>query len=172
MKKKIIFISVLLGFALFSMSIAEEKKIKEKYIIDEFQSLLKQHVSFLEKRFENSVLLDTFEKSFFIQMAFIENTQTKNFFNNVAQSFQNYEKNGQAAGYTRISYSSYLFINGDTKSVHYNYQSDGKLVSLEKYTNNNGKLIKAVYNFNIAEKRLDVREFKDNKKLNENEYKI
>lgn len=138
--------------------------------------LMIQHQNYLDRLFKEMNVsfareINSFDRTFFTEVGFLNDVQAVNFFNNVESSL---EKGiiPRSNGVMSISYSKYVNINGAVTGVNYSYNSDGKVVTLVKSTDTNGSLDKAVYRYDIKGRKLDVKEFKGRNLVDENIQKL
>jgi major membrane immunogen (membrane-anchored lipoprotein) len=103
-----------------------------------------------------------------MNVSFLQDGQIQSFLRNVEHDI---ERSG-STGYTMMSYTSYIITNGQTHSVQYQYQSNGKDITLVKQTNNNGKLLRSVYFYDLDSGSLKADDFMENQKIHEKVYKI
>ncbi len=133
-------------------------KINISTVEGQIAYLMKAHQRFLNQQFQSMERdLDPFDRDFFVNISFMKDRTTNNFFKTIKA---NVEKGNVPSGLMQISYTSYTSINGKYTGVHYEYKSDGKNVILIKATNNNGNILKAIYNYNTKGKLLDVKEYR------------
>lgn len=169
----ILFILFIFSISLFS----QNKYIKfdgKDYNIETIEGqislLLAKHEKFL-REIVSSFRITDFEKSFFTNLDFINDINTKNFFNNLQKKFINRDasRNGSVM---MISYTSYSNINGKISSINYEYKASGDKIHLIKQTFNDGKLLKAVYEYDVSGKLLNAHEYRDNKLINKKSHNV
>ncbi len=136
-------------------------KININTVEGQIAYLMKAHQRFLNQQFQSMEKdLDAFDRDFFVNINFMKDRSTNNFFKTIKA---NVEKGNVPSGLIQISYTQYTSINGKYTGVHYEYKSDGKNVILVRATNNNGSVLKAIYNYNTKGKLLDVKEYRGDK---------
>ncbi|GMT48482.1 MAG: hypothetical protein IEMM0008_0021 [bacterium] len=133
------------------------------YLMKAHQRFLNQHFGSMEKE------LDAFDRDFFVNIHFMKDGATNSFFKTIKA---NVEKGNIPSSMMQISYTRFTSINGKYTGTHYEYKSDGKNVVLIKATNNNGNILKAIYNYNTKGKLLNVKEFKGNEMISKKVHSI
>lgn len=159
MKQLIVsFIFILsISFTFFNCSQAKEIQTVDQ----QMSQLLLEHQKYLNRQFKSmSQPISSFERNFFINMSFMKDNMTQNFFHQIKSNIENGRIPG---GLMQVSYTKYVSINGKFTGVHYAYKSDGKNITLTKSTNQNGKMLKSIYNYNQKGKLLKVQHFDNNK---------
>ncbi len=149
---------------------AAYNKINISTVEGQIIHLMKAHQRFLNHRFQSMEKdLDAFDRDFFVNINFMKDRSTNNFFKTIKA---NVEKGNVPNGLMQISYTQYTSINGKYTGVHYEYKSDGKNVILIKAANNNGNVLKAIYNYNTKGKLLDVKEYRGDKVISKKVHTI
>jgi hypothetical protein len=165
MKNKIcLFINLVLVFFLTSSIFPKENK---ETISAQIDFLIQEHFKSLEE-FNHSGL-DPFEKIFFRDSSILNLDETKNFFHSIKADL---DSGKHRPGISMISFQSYSNINGKVTGVSYEYKSDGKKIILTKGTLHNGKLLKANYEYDVEQKKLDTYEVKNSKILQKKSYSL
>jgi len=161
----------------FQIHAVEKNKNKSK-VRAQFEQLIMEHQKFVQAAYqvENSGKVNAsynpaayaFEKDFFLYTSFLHDANIQNFLHNVEADIS---RNGQA-GYTMMSYTSMSLVNGQSRSIQYTYQSNGKDITLVKQTNNNGSMLKSVYYFDINSQSLKADDYRENNIIHQKVYKI
>lgn len=161
----------------FQTSAFERKKVPSK-ISAQFEQLIMEHQKFVQAAYTtgNSGKVNAsynpaaykFEKDFFLYTSFLHDANIQSFFRNVEADIS---RNGQA-GYTMMSYTNFVMVNGQSHTVQYTYQSNGKDITLVKQTNNNGNLLKSVYFYDINTQSLKADDYRENNIIHQKVYKI
>jgi major membrane immunogen (membrane-anchored lipoprotein) len=165
--------AVLAGFAGFQAH-AIGNNAKNTQVRIQLARLMQEHQTFLQTAYGNTGVVKKnasyghFEQNFFMNVSFLQDGQIQSFLRNVEHDI---ERSG-STGYTMMSYTSYIITNGQTHSVQYQYQSNGKDITLVKQTNNNGKLLRSVYFYDLDSGSLKADDFMENQKIHEKVYKI
>lgn len=142
---------------------------KKRYgtINDQINCLLEIHQKSLNSIFrEANNSLDSFDKLFFTDFSFMNHNTARQFFDNIQVNLQNGSLPVHK-GMTMVSFSEYSNINGKVTGVNYRFTSNGQNIQLLKGTYKDGKLIKAVYNYDLQGKLLKTKEIKGDKIINE-----
>jgi major membrane immunogen (membrane-anchored lipoprotein) len=164
---------VLAGFTSFQVH-ATGKNVKNTQVRAQLARLMQEHQAFLQTAYGNSSVVRRnaayghFEQNFFMNVSFLQDGQIQSFLRNVEHDI---ERSGRP-GYTMMSYTSHIMTNGQTHTVQYQYQSNGKDITLIKQTNNNGKLLRSVYFYDLDNGSLKADDFMENQKIHEKVYKI
>lgn len=171
--KRLIIIFVLTVFSLNLSSITKAQRQVETNLntIDgQIFYLLQAHQQYLNSRFKQLEReLNAFEKDFYTHIGFLNDANAKSFFKTIQSNIQ---QNPNFKGYMQIAYTSFTSINGKVTGVHYQYLNDGQNVTVIKATNENGKTLKAIYNYDTRGKLLNVKEFKNDTLIDETKHKI
>ena len=155
--------TLFLSLLLTNVSFSQKRKVNLNTIEGQIQYLLLLHQKDMKSfRYSN------FERAFFNDFQFMSQFQGQSFFRQVATSLKNSNRRGRIF----MSYTSSRFVHGKAYSVSYTFQSNGSNAVLVKQTNNNGKLLKAIYNYDVNIKNLQINEIKNKKFLFQKEYKI
>ena len=173
---RILLISSLLMLSVLSLSQCHhggedgEKSRKNKTVESKLLSIMMDHQKLLDTQLLSlkQDVLDS-DRAFLIDTSFTRERMTRNFFQTIKASV---EEGRIPGGLMRMSYTSMTSINGQFKAVHYSYNVDGKNVTLVRSTNNNGNVLKAVYQYNRSGKLLDIREYKGDQLLHKKEHEI
>ncbi len=125
-------------------------------VMSDMSSLLQRHEKFVlqtdnHSAFHGKIL----PEQFFADIRLIADQQAQNFFKNMVIS-----TTGAGVQVTKayMSYTRSQYINGKMQSISYEYSSSGNKVKMVKSTNNDGRFIRAVYNYNIHDRGLRVEE--------------
>ena len=166
--------SVVFGLFMVVKTHAVQKHSRNAQISVQFQRLLQEHQHFIQTVYSvqntpnANVTLAKFEQDFFLNTAFLQDANIQNFFRSVEADMDQTGK----AGYTMMSYTNFIMIGGQTRSIQYTYQSNGNDITLVKQTNDNGNLLKSVYFYDINTKSLKADDYKANEVVHEKVYKI
>ena len=131
----------------------------------QFIKLLQKHSTEWQKQ---EALFTDFEKSFFSNVGFMQLGETHGFFTNLQEQISN----GNFQGNFVISYTNATFVDGKMQSVSYTCSGNGKNAQVVKMTNNNGQILKAVYDYDMSQKQMKVQEYKNKQIFNKKEYSI
>ncbi len=145
------------------------KTNRYKTLEKQISYLLNEHSNYVKAQFKTISTLDEFDRAFFEQTQFIQNNSARNFFRSVQSSLRN---NNLSGGVMSISYTSLTVVNGKYAGIQYSFHSDGKNVTISKSANNNGKVIKALYQYDTKGRLLDVKEYKGDKLFSKKTHKI
>ena len=159
-------------------SYAVSKNQVKSNVSIQFQRLLQEHQKFVQTAYSAGESQKTkavytpaaysFEKNFFLYTGFLQDSHIQNFFHNVEADISRSGK----PGYTMMSYTSISLVNGQSRSIQYTYQSNGKDITLVKQTNDNGNLLKSVYYYDIESQSLKAGDYRENNIIHEKVYKI
>ena len=158
------FLPVVLCLFWVGSGLLGEENERQNTLWGKFQSLIYQHDRFLQSE---ETLFSQFEKVFFSDFGFVDSDTTKKFFANL-----NRTKNGNVYARVKITHFQMTSINGKRYTVHYTYQSDGAHAKMTKHINNNGKVLKASYTYNLKKQLLETKEYHNKKLLGQKLYKI
>lgn len=153
MKKQSIFMVLLLASVLLPTSLLGRQK---NY--DVFQVLMARHYVQMQKIMQQKNL-----SPFFMDVSFKNEAQVKNILHQVAAS---------RAGFMKMQYISYSNINGDAKMVNVSLIRNGNMVRVLRSTNDNGVLLKAVYDYNAQTGELKTGGFANKKQVLSAKYSI
>lgn len=137
----------------------------------QLKNLMAVHEKFVSDVFKKESDVDNFDKLFFSDFAFLNSEKMNDFFQTVEKDIEK-GKVPEKGVPMEVTYSSYSKIDGKEQSVNYNYLYDGKTISLTKQTDNNGKALKAVYDYDIKDKLLKTQETEGDKVLSTKTHKI
>jgi type II secretory pathway pseudopilin PulG len=157
---------------------AVEKNKRKSQLGAQLEQLLMEHQKFVMAAYKSestgkinasyTPAALSFEKDFFLYTNFLHDANIQNFLHNVEADIN---RNGKT-GYTMMSYTSISLVNGQSRSIQYAYQSNGKDITLVKQTDNNGNLLKSVYYYDINTQSLKANDYRQNNIIHEKIYKI
>ena len=104
--------------------------------------------------------------AFFCDVSFIGEKQVENFLRNVSTS----AAPGQV--YSQVSFTRFVSVGGDMRGVSYSLVNNGGNVTFVKSANINGQMLKAVYEFDAASRKLQTGTFDGKKAIKSSEYSI
>ncbi|MDH5680201.1 MAG: hypothetical protein OEZ36_01325 [Spirochaetota bacterium] len=133
-------------------------------------NILKKHQTLLKiKLDELDSEIEDMDRAFLIDTSFTGERMTKSFFHTIKA---NIESGKMPRGLMHMSYTKFVSINGQFKSIHYSYRVRGEKVILTRATNNNGNVLRAVYQYNQSGNLLNIQEYKGNKLLSDKSHII
>ncbi|HNA78683.1 MAG TPA: hypothetical protein PKM44_00560 [Turneriella sp.] len=134
--------------------------------INDLQRLLAMHQAEMQAVFAGIGSGSPAAPAFFTDVSFLNDRQVESFLLNVSASSQP----GQV--YSQVSFTRMVAIGGDVRSVSYSLVNDGANVRLVKSSNVNGQLLKAVYDYDVAGRKLKTGAFDGQKTIKNSEYSI
>lgn len=134
--------------------------------ISDLQRLLTMHQAEMQAIFAGMGSETSVARAFFTDVSFASDQQVENFLRQVSASAQP----GQV--YSQVSFTRMVAIGGDVRSVSYSLVNDGANVRLVKSCNINGQLLKAVYDYDVAGRKLRTGGFDGQKPIKNSEYSI
>jgi len=134
--------------------------------VNDLQRLLAMHQSEMQAVFAGMANGNAAIPAFFCDVSFTNDRQVENFLRNVSAS----AAPGQV--YSQVSFTKMVAINGDVRSVSYQMVNDGANVTLVKSSNINGQMLRAVYEFDSAARKLKTGAFDGKKAIKNSEYSI
>ncbi len=134
--------------------------------ITDLERLLAMHQAEMQAVFAGIGSGSQVAPAFFTDISFVNDRQVESFLRNVSAS----SEPGQV--YSQVSFTRMVAIGGDVRSVSYSLVNDGANVRLVKSTNINGQLLKAVYDYDVAGRRLKTGAFDGQKLIKGSEYSI
>jgi hypothetical protein len=134
--------------------------------VNDLQRLLAMHQSEMQAVFAGMTSGNAAMPAFFCDVSFTNDRQVENFLRNVSAS----AAPGQV--YSQVSFTKMVAINGDVRSVSYQMVNDGANVTLVKSSNINGQMLRAVYEFDSAARKLKTGAFDGKKAIKSSEYSI
>ncbi|MFZ5629404.1 MAG: hypothetical protein ACOY5B_09780 [Spirochaetota bacterium] len=134
--------------------------------VSDLQRLLAMHQTEMQAVFAGVGSGSSAAPAFFTDVSFTSDRQVENFLRNVSASGQP----GQV--FSQVSFTRMVAIGGDVRSVSYSLVNDGTSVRMVKSSNINGQLLKAVYDYDIAGRRLKTGGFDGKKPIKNSEYSI
>jgi hypothetical protein len=134
--------------------------------ISDLQRLLAMHQTEMQAVFVGVGSGNPAAPAFFSDVSFARDRQVENFLRNVSAASQP----GQV--YSQVSFTRMVAIGGDVRSVSYSLVNDGANVRLVKSCNINGQLLKAVYDYDVAGRKLRTGGFDGQKPIKNSEYSI
>jgi len=135
-------------------------------VANDLQKLLSLHQTEMQSFF---AALNTGNKTlptFFCDVSFTNEAQVKQFLRNVSTT----SPSGQI--YSHASFTQFVSINGDMRSVSYNLTNNGGNVTFVKSTNINGQMLRAIYEYDGAHRKLKTATFDGKKAIKNSEYSI
>ncbi|MDH4261865.1 MAG: hypothetical protein OEV78_02335 [Spirochaetia bacterium] len=171
-------VAVIVSAVVVFQANAIEKNKGKSRISAQLEQLMMEHQKFVQASYDGQMkgkvnALYTpasmaFEKDFFQYTNFLHDANIQNFLHNVEADINRSGK----TGYTMMSYTSISLVNGQSRSIQYTYQSNGKDITLVKQTNNNGNMLRSVYYYDIDSQSLKADDFRENNIIHEKVYKI
>lgn len=134
--------------------------------VNDLHRLLAMHQSEMRAFFAGMGQANAAVPAFFCDVSFTNDRQVENFLRNVSVS----AAPGQV--YSQVSFTKMVAINGDVRSVSYQLVNDGANVTLVKSSNVNGQMLRAVYEFDSAARRLKTGTFDGKNAIKNSEYSI
>lgn len=135
----------------------------------QIEYLIKQHTNYMNAKLQNASY-DGFTRSFFTDAAFLEDRQAVRFLKQVkaqVNASRNYPGMQSMMSFTRMT-----AVNGDYRMIQYQFAADGNNIRLVRSTNNNGELLKSVFDYDISGKLLNVTDTSNQKIVEQKLYKI
>ncbi len=160
MKKLVIFTVLALGLAL-PLSAGPKSRVA-----GDLQKLLALHQAEMQSLFAGMGTAETALPAFFCDVSFTGEKQVESFLRNVSASAP------QGQMYSQVSFTQFVSINGNMRSVSYNLVNNGGNVTFVKSANINGQMLKAVYEFDAASRKLKTGTFDGKKPIKNSEYSI
>lgn len=132
----------------------------------DLQKLLTVHRTEMQSFFAGMQQADAALPVFFCDTAFAGDRQVESFLRNVSA--------GAASGqvYSQVSFTQFVSINGNMRSVSYNLVNNGGNVTFVKSANINGQMLRAVYEYDSASRKLKTGAFEGKKPIKNSEYSI
>lgn len=134
--------------------------------VNDLQQLLSMHRTEMQAVFAGVGSGSRAAPAFFTDVSFASDRQVENFLRNISAASQP----GQV--YSQVSFTRMVAIGGDVRSVSYSLVNDGSNVRLVKSSNINGQLLKAVYDYDVAGRKLRTGGFDGQKPIKNSEYSI
>lgn len=134
--------------------------------MNDLQKLLAMHQNEMQAFFASAQQGPTAMPAFFCDVSFIGEKQVENFLRSVSTS----AAPGQV--YSQVSFTRFVSINGDMRGVSYSLVNNGGNVTFVKSANINGQMLKAVYEFDAASRKLKTGTFDGKKAIKSSEYSI
>ena len=125
---------------------------------DVFNQLLVRHHQEMQKLMTTRTM-----SPFFLDVSFNNEAQVKRLLHSVSHG---------KSGYMQMSYTSYSNFNGDRRLVNVSILRNGDQVKLMRTTNDNGQLLKAVYDFNASTGELKTDAFANQERVQSVKYSI
>jgi hypothetical protein len=104
--------------------------------------------------------------AFFCDVSFTSDRQVERFLRTVSSS------SGNQQVYSQSSFTQFVSINGNMRSVSYSLVNNGGNVTFVKSANINGQVLKAVYEYDPQSRHLKTGTFNGNKLLKNSDYSI
>lgn len=133
---------------------------------DDLQRLLALHQAEMHTIFAGMGSEGAAVPAFFTDVSFLSDRQVESFLRTVSAS----SRPGQV--YSQVSFTRMVVIGADARSVSYSLINDGAAVRLVKSSNVNGQMLKAVYDYDVAGRRLKTATFNGQKPIKNSEYSI
>lgn len=133
---------------------------------NDLQKLLAMHSSEMQAIFAGMGTTNSSLPGFFCDVAFTNDSQVENFLRNVSATAP------QGQVYSQVSFTQFVSIGGNMRSVSYNLVNNGGNVTFVKSANINGQVLKAVYEFDAAAGKLRTGTFDGQKVIKKSEYSI
>lgn len=176
MKKKwLFFLTFAMISGLFMAFKSNEKHLaKNRQIKLTFEKLIQEHQQFIQHAYSGqssglvSAAYTAADKDFFMYTGFLQDANIQNFFHSVEDDMS---QSGHA-GYTMMSYTSFISMGGQNHAIQYTYQSNGNNITFVKQTNENGQLLKSVYHYDIKSQSLKADDYRQNRVIQEKVYSI
>ena len=179
-KKIITIITAIIFIGIAGQSFGVNQKKRKSQVGIQLERLLLEHQKFINAVYTTDASGNTssrgslrnasltYEKDFFLFTNFLNDGPIQNFLKNVENDINRSGK----TGYTMMSFTNFVSINGQKRSIQYTYQSNGRDIILVKQSNENGNLLKSVYYYDIDTQSLKAEDFKENNIIHEKVYKI
>lgn len=135
-------------------------------VANDLQRLLSLHQTEMHAFFTGINTGNKTLPEFFCDVSFTNDAQVKQFLRNVSTA----APTGQA--YSQVSFTQFISINGDARSVSYNLTNNGGNVTFVKSANINGQMLRAVYEYDGAHRKLRTGTYDGKKSLKNSEYSI
>lgn len=132
----------------------------------DLQRLLAMHSAEMQAIFSGMEKNGTAMPVFFCDVSFATDSQVENFLRNVSMGAP------QGQVYSHVSFTQFVSVGGNMRSVSYNLVNNGGNVTFVKSANINGQLLKAVYEFDAAAGKLKTGTFDGQKVIKKSEYSI
>ena len=165
-----ILLAMLVGAFLLNPMIVKSKKSEYTLVSLEgqFQYLMAQHHNFIRKQ---NKIFSEFEKMFFSDFKFVTEKTVSDFFRQIKTANLK-EKEDDIYRSITVTHMNMIISNGKYHTVNYIYQSDGRNIRFTKYTDDNGSILKAVYEFSPNGKLLKAKEYKNRSLMQKKLYQI
>lgn len=134
--------------------------------VNDLQALLAMHQKEMLSVFAGMGSPDNGIPAFFTDVSFVSDRQVENFLRNVSAS------SGSGQVFSQVSFTRMVAIGNDVRSVSYSMVNDGANVRLIKSSNVNGHLLRAVYDYDVAGRKLKTGTFENQKAIKNSEYSI
>ncbi|MBN8222393.1 MAG: hypothetical protein J0L53_15835 [Spirochaetes bacterium] len=135
-------------------------------VAGDLQKLLAMHRAEMQTVFAGIHDANAAMPAFFCDVSFTSDRQVESFLRNVSAS----APSGQV--YSQVSFTQFVSINGDMRGVSYNLVNNGGNVTFVKSANINGQMLRAVYEFDAASRKLKTGTFDGKKTIKSSEYSI
>lgn len=160
----------LIGLVVALSVIAFPLSSKEKYKTrNDLSKLLQLYQADMQKFFSQQSAGDgmgNLQNVFYTDISFAADSQVERFLRQVSAN------RGNQVGYSQVSFTRFVSVNGDMRAVSFNMVNDGTSVVLTRSTNINGQMLKTIYDYDIKAQKLKTGAFKNNKLFKNNEYSI
>lgn len=135
-------------------------------VTGDLQRLLAMHRTEMQTVFAGMQDAKKVMPVFFCDVSFTNDRQVESFLRNVSAG------GSQGQVYSQVSFTQFVSINGDMRSVSYNLVNNGGNVTFVKSANINGQMLRAVYEFDAASRKLKTGTFDGKKSIKNSEYSI
>jgi hypothetical protein len=156
-------IAMFLVMALSTMAVLAKPKSKVQH---DLQKLLAAHSAEMQAIFSGMDKADGVLPVFFSDVSFANDRQVESFLRNVSSGAP------QGQVYSQVSFTQFVSIGGNMRSVSYNLVNSGGNVTFVKSANINGQMLKAVYEFDAAAGKLKAGTFDGEKLIKQSEFSI
>lgn len=156
-------ISILLFLAFSAMAISAKPN---RRVQNDLQKLLAMHSAEMQAVFAGMENGNVAMPVFFCDVSFASAAQVESFLRNVSVAAP------QGQVYSQVSFTQFVSVGGNMRSVSYNLINEGGNVTFVKSANINGQMLKAVYEFDAAAGKLKAGTFDGQKVIKKSEYSI
>lgn len=152
---------LVIGFSTVALSAKPSRRVQS-----DLQKLLALHSAEMQQIFAGMEKVDPTLPVFFSDVSFTNERQVENFLRNVSVDAP------QGQVYSQVSFTQFVSIGGNMRSVSYNLVNNGGNVTFVKSANINGQVLKAVYEYDAQAGKLRTGTFDGKKAIKSSEYSI
>lgn len=135
-------------------------------VSSDLQKLLAMHRAEMQTVFAGMNDVGAAMPAFFCDVSFTNDRQVESFLRNVSAS------GAPGQTYSQVSFTQFVSVGGDMRSVSYNLVNNGGNVTFVKSANINRQMLRAVYEFDAASRKLKTGAFDGKKAIKNSEYSI